>query len=97
MKKGDLVLFYHSNTGLEIVGIAKVKQEHKQDPTTQDPNWLTVELMPFKKLKTPVTLKQIKSDSVLQQMALIKTSRLSVVPVRKEEFDHILKIGSLKS
>jgi predicted RNA-binding protein with PUA-like domain len=97
MKKGDPVLFYHSNSGLEIVGIAKVKQEHRQDPTTNDPNWLTVELAPFRKLKTAVTLKQIKSDPVLQQIALVKTSRLSVVPVRKEEFDHILKLGSIKS
>jgi predicted RNA-binding protein with PUA-like domain len=95
MKKGDLVLFYHSNEGLEIVGITKVKKEHFQDPTTEDPNWLAVEIIPYKKLKTPVTLKQIKQDLTLQQMALVKLSRLSVVPVREEEFDRVLELGGM--
>jgi predicted RNA-binding protein with PUA-like domain len=95
MKKGDLVLFYHSNEGLEIVGITKVKKEHFQDPTTEDPNWLAVEITPYKKLKTPVTLKQIKQDHTLQQMALVKLSRLSVVPVREEEFDRVLELGGM--
>lgn len=94
MKKGDLVLFYHSNTGLEITGIAKVKKEHYQDPTSDDPNWLAVDLAPFKKLKNTVTLKQIKSDSILQQMDLVKISRLSVTPVRQSEFDRVTELGS---
>jgi predicted RNA-binding protein with PUA-like domain len=94
MKKGDLVLFYHSNEGLEIVGITKVKKEHYQDPTTEDPNWVAVDLSAFKKLKTPVTLKQIKQDPILQQMALVKLSRLSVIPVLAEEFDRVLELGS---
>ncbi len=94
MKKGDLVLFYHSNEGLEIVGITKVKKEHYQDPTTEDENWAAVDLAAFKKLKKPVTLKQIKQDPILQQMALVKLSRLSVVPVRPEEFDRVIELGS---
>ena len=94
MEKGDLVLFYHSNEGLEIVGIAKVKKVHYQDPTTDNPNWLAVDLAPFKKIKKPVTLQFIKQDKMLKQMALVKFSRLSVVPVLPEEFDRVLELGS---
>jgi predicted RNA-binding protein with PUA-like domain len=90
MKKGDLAFFYHSNEGLEIVGIAKVKKEHYQDPTTTDPNWLAVDFVPFKKLKNPVTLAQIKEDKNLSEMQLIKLTRLSVQAVKKEEFDYLL-------
>ena len=94
MKKGDLVLFYHSNIGLEIVGVAKVKKEHYQDPTTDDINWLTVDLAAFRKLKKPVPLTFIKQDKILKQMALVKISRLSVSPVTNEEFDRVLEMGS---
>lgn len=93
MKKGDLALFYHSNEGLEIVGIAKVKKEHYQDPTTTDTNWLAVDFIPFKTLKNPVSLAQIKADKKLQEMQLIKISRLSVSVVKKEEFDYILQLA----
>lgn len=93
MKKGDLALFYHSNEGLEIVGIAKVKKEHYQDPTTTDTNWLAVDFIPFKTLKNPVSLAQIKADKKLQEMQLIKISRLSVSAVKKEEFDYILQLA----
>ena len=93
MKKGDLALFYHSNEGLEIVGIAKVKKEHYQDPTTTDTNWLAVDFIPFKTLKNPVSLSQIKADKKLQEMQLIKISRLSVSAVKKEEFDYILELA----
>src|SRR5688572_2959625 len=82
MKKGDLVLFYHSNEGTEIVGIAKVIKEHYQDPTTDDKNWVAVDLEPFKKLKKTVTLQQIKADKKLQEMPLVKIGRLSVMPVK---------------
>src|SRR5688572_15910572 len=87
MKKGDLVLFYHSNEGKEIVGMAKVIKESYQDPTTDDANWVAVDLAPHKKFKKTVTLAQIKSDKILKTMALVKLSRLSVTPVKKEEFD----------
>ncbi len=96
MKKGDLVFFYHSNEGLEIVGIAKVVKEHYQDPTTDDTAWSVVELAPFKKLKKPVTLAQIKADKQLANMQIIKLSRLSVTAVTQAEFDHILAISESK-
>jgi len=93
MKKGDLVLFYHSNEGLSVVGIAKVAKEAFQDPTTQDINWVAVELVPFKTFKKPVSLAQIKADEKLQNIYLVRQGRLSVMPLKKEEFDHILKLG----
>lgn len=96
MKKGDLVFFYHSNEGLEIVGIAKVVKEHYQDPTTDDANWVVVDLSPFKTLKKPVTLATIKADKKLQNIGLIKQSRLSVMPVKAEEFDYILELSETK-
>lgn len=96
MKKGDLAFFYHSNEGLEIVGIAKVAKEHFQDPTTDDPAWSAVEFKPFKKLKHPVTLAQIKADAKLHSMQIIKLSRLSVSAVKPEEFDHILMLSQQK-
>ncbi|MES2837922.1 MAG: EVE domain-containing protein [Bacteroidota bacterium] len=93
MQKGDYVLFYHSNDGLNIVGIAIVAKEHYQDPTTEDKNWLVVDLKPFKKLKNPIDLTQIKQDKILSGMALVKQSRLSVSPVTKEQFDRVLELG----
>ncbi|MBL0049525.1 MAG: EVE domain-containing protein [Bacteroidetes bacterium] len=96
MKKGDLAFFYHSNEGLEIVGIAKVKKESYQDPSTVDPNWLAVDFEPFKSLKKPISLAQIKADKNLQEMQLLKLSRLSVQSVKKEEFDYILKLSESK-
>jgi predicted RNA-binding protein with PUA-like domain len=96
MKKGDLAFFYHSNEGLEIVGIAKVKKEHYQDPTTDDSNWLAVDFEPFKKLKKPISLAQIKADKKLNEMQLLKLARLSVQSVKKEEFDYILELSEKK-
>jgi predicted RNA-binding protein with PUA-like domain len=90
MKKGDLVLFYHSNEGLNIVGIAEVIKEHYQDPTTDDKNWVAVDLKPVKTLKKPINLSQIKNDDILKNMALVKQSRLSVCPVTKNEFERVL-------
>ena len=94
MKMGDLVLFYHSNEGKAVVGIAKVVKEYYQDPTTTDPNWVVVDLEPIQSLKKPVHLEQIKQDSVLQNIALVKQGRLSVMPLRSEEFDRIVEMGS---
>jgi len=96
MKKGDEVFFYHSNEGLEIVGIAKVIKEAYQDPTTEDPNWVVVDLKPVKKLKKPVTLATIKSDIRLEKIALIKLGRLSVCPITDDEWNIILELGETK-
>lgn len=86
MKKGDLVFWYHSNEGLEIVGIAKVVKEAYQDPTTEDTNWVVVDLKPVKKLPKPVTLVQMKADLRLEKLGLIRQGRLSVSPVTVEEW-----------
>ena len=94
MKKGDEVLFYHSNEGLEIVGIAKVTKEHYQDPTTDEEAWVAVDLKPVKRLKKPVSLKQIKSDKRLSEMALLRLSRLSVQPVRDEEWKVVMELSN---
>ena len=95
MKKGDLLLFYHSNEGMCIVGIAKVLKEHYQDPTTKEEAWVSVDIAPFKALKTPVTLAQIKADDYLKDMQLVKLQRLSVGIVKPEEFDRICMLGGL--
>ena len=96
MKKGDLAFFYHSNEGLEIVGIAKVVKEAYQDPTTKETAWVAVELTPFKKLKKAVSLSTIKSDPVLQKMDLVRLSRLSVGTVKADEFAKILLLSETK-
>jgi predicted RNA-binding protein with PUA-like domain len=93
MKLGELVFFYHSNEGMEIVGIAKVVGEAYPDPTSDDPRWVVVDLSPVEKLPRPVTLKEIKADPQLADIALVKLSRLSVQPVKKEEFDRILALA----
>ncbi len=94
MKKDDLVFFYHSNEGLDIVGLAKVAKEHYPDPTIDDPRWVVVDLVPVKKLNSPVSLKTIKSDPELQEMAIVKLSRLSVTPVRPHEFERIMNLAN---
>jgi predicted RNA-binding protein with PUA-like domain len=95
MKKGDLCLFYHSNEGKEIVGIARVKRPAYQDPKTDD-DWSAVDVEPVKKLKRPVTLAQAKAHPLLSKMALVKKSRISVVPVTPEELAVILQLGGAK-
>jgi predicted RNA-binding protein with PUA-like domain len=97
MKKGDLVFWYHSNEGKEIVGIAKVVKEHYQDPTTEDPNWVVVDLAPYKKLKKTVTLEQVKADKRLKDMDLVRLSRLSVGTVKPDEFDAVLLMAETKA
>ncbi|HMI02932.1 MAG TPA: EVE domain-containing protein [Pedobacter sp.] len=94
MKEGDLVLFYHSNDGKNVVGIAKVVKEFYQDPTTDDANWVVVELAPVESLKNPVSLEQIKAEESLKDISLVKQGRLSVMPLRAAEFDKILEMGS---
>ena len=94
MSVGDLVLYYHSNEGKDIVGIAKVIKESYQDPTTDDTNWVVVELAPVEALKNPVSLAQIKAEPSLKDIQLVRLSRLSVAAIKKEEFDKILEMGS---
>jgi predicted RNA-binding protein with PUA-like domain len=94
MKAGDLVMWYHSNEGKEIVGIARVVKEFYQDPTTEDPNWVVVDLEPVESLKKPVTLEQIKADERLKEIGLIRQGRLSVMALKAEEFDRILELAS---
>jgi predicted RNA-binding protein with PUA-like domain len=94
MQEGDLVLFYHSNDGKAVVGIAKVVKPFYQDPTTEDPNWVVVDLAPVESLKTPVTLETIKADPQLKDIGLVRQGRLSVMGLKKEEFDRILELGS---
>lgn len=93
MKKGDQVLFYHSNEGLEIVGIAKVAKEAYPDPTTDDKAWVAVDLKAYKKLKKPVSLEQIKADKRLANMALVRLGRLSVQPVTDDEWNMIMEMS----
>jgi predicted RNA-binding protein with PUA-like domain len=96
MKKGDEVFFYHSNEGLEIVGIAKVSKEYYQDPTTDDANWVVVNLKPHKKLKQAVPLSVIKADARLKDMTFVRIGRLSVSPVTDAEYAAILELGGMK-
>ena len=94
MKEGDLVLFYHSNEGKNVVGVAKVVREFYQDPTTDDANWVVVDLSPVESLKNPVSLEQIKAEESLKDISLVRQGRLSVMPLKAEEFDKILEMGS---
>ena len=105
MKEGDEVLFYHSDqvaseigftlnvNDKQVVGIARVAKEFYQDPTTDDERWVVVDLVPVRKLDKPVTLAQIKADDSLSEFALIRNSRLSVMPVDKDHYQTILKMS----
>lgn len=96
MKKGDELFFYHSNEGVEIVGIAKVAKEFYQDPTTDDSTWVVIDVKPVRKLKTPVSLAQIKADKRLTDMALVRLGRLSVQPVTEKEWQIVLELAGEK-
>jgi predicted RNA-binding protein with PUA-like domain len=96
MKKGDEVFFYHSNEGMEIAGIAMVVKESYQDPTTGDKNWVVVDLSAVKPLKKTVTLAQIKAEPKLENMELVKNSRLSVQKVTPDEWKVVLKMSERK-
>lgn len=97
MEEGDEVFYYHSNEGLEIVGIAEVVKESYQDPTTDNTNWVVVDLKPIKRLDCPVTLQEIKATLSLAQMDLVKNSRLSVQKVTDKEWKQVLKMAAKKS
>ncbi len=96
MKKGDLVLWYHSNEGLEIVGMAKVVKEAYQDPTTDEDAWVVVDLKPFKKLKKPVGLAEMKANPRLANMDLVRLGRLSVGTVKEDEWKIIMEMSGTK-
>ena len=94
MKIGDLVFFYHSNEGKEIVGLAKITKEHYPDPTIDDPRWVVVELEAVSKFDKTITLATMKAHPLLAEMALVKHSRLSVTPVKPIEFDTIINLAN---
>ncbi len=96
MKKGDLVLFYHSVDGKEVVGVAKVAAEAYPDPTAKKGDWSVVDLVPVKKLAQPVTLADVKADPKFEDMMLVKRARLSVQPVSSVHFKRVLKLGKTK-
>ena len=96
MKKGDQVFFYHSVVGKQIMGVAQVSRESYPDPTTDDTAWVVVDLKPVKSLKVPVSLAQIKAHPKLNEIALVKQSRLSVIPLTQPEFKIILGLGKTK-
>ncbi len=89
MRKGDAVLYYHSGKERAVVGVARVEHAAYPDPTATDGDWLAVDLVPVKKLATPVALEKIKSEKTLQQIGLVRQSRLSVMPLTRVEFDTI--------
>lgn len=93
MKKGDVVLYYHSNEGKEIVGVAQVAKTAYQDPTT-DEDWSVVELEPVKTLKRPIGLAELKVHPLLSQMALVRRSRISVTPVTDAELEAVLALSA---
>ncbi|MGV3757003.1 MAG: EVE domain-containing protein [Verrucomicrobiota bacterium] len=96
MKTGDYVLFYHSVTDKQVVGIAKVAKEFYPDPTAAEGDWSVVDLVPHKPLKIPVTLEQIKADAVLKDIPLVRQSRLSVTPLNEIQFKHLLTLAGTK-
>ncbi|HAB16557.1 MAG TPA: EVE domain-containing protein [Verrucomicrobiota bacterium] len=99
MKKGDLVLYYHSSVGKEVVGCAKVAREAYPDPTAEEGDWSCVDLVPFQPLKRAVTLEQLKVDPLTKDLPLIRQSRLSVMPIPEPSFRRILELAgtTLKS
>lgn len=95
MKKGDEALFYHSNEGMEIVGIVKISKEAYQDPTTSDDRWVAVDIKPFKKITKPVPLALLKTDERFANMDLVRLGRLSVQTVKPSEWALIMKLAGM--
>lgn len=96
MKKGDFVFFYHSVTGKEVVGLARVAKEFYSDPTATEGDWSCVDLEPAKPLKNPVPLETIKADKTLKEMKLVKQSRLSVSPLTPVEYARLMELSGTK-
>ena len=93
MARGDLVLFYHSNEGKEVVGVARVTKRAYPDPTTDDPRWVVVDLVPVRGFLEAVSLRAIKAEKSLAKIQLVTHSRLSVMPLPRAAFDRILALG----
>jgi|TARA_B100001971_G_scaffold205064_1_gene222009 predicted RNA-binding protein with PUA-like domain len=96
MKKDDVVMYYHSVSEKAVVGMARVTREAYPDPTAKEGDWSVVDLKPVKAMVEPVTLEKIKADAKLSGIALIKQSRLSVMPLRRSEFQRILQLGKTR-
>lgn len=95
MKKGDICFFYHSGDESSVVGIASITKENYPDPTATDGDWTAVDVKAIKKLKTPVTLKQVKAEKILADMPLVKISRLSVSPLTEAHYNKIISMSKL--
>jgi predicted RNA-binding protein with PUA-like domain len=96
MKKSDPVLFYHSVSEKQVVGLAKVEKEFYPDPTADEGDWSVVDLVPVKALAKPVSLETIKADKVLKDIPLVRQSRLSVIPLNAEQFERLMKLAETK-
>ncbi len=96
MKKGDPVFYYHSVTGKDVVGLAKVLKEAYADPTATEGDWTAVDLAPVKKLAVPVTLETIKTDKLLKDMPLVRQSRLSVTSLTEAQFNRLMALAETK-
>ncbi len=96
MKQGEQVLFYHSNIGMEVVGVMEILEEAFQDPTTDDQRWSAVRVKAINPFPKPVKLSEMKQHPLLQNIGLIKQSRLSVMPLTDEEFAVIMDLGGMK-
>jgi predicted RNA-binding protein with PUA-like domain len=96
MKVGDRVLFYHSGEQKAVVGVAQVAKAPYPDPTADEAQWIAVDIKPLKPLRAPVPLSTIKAEPKLASMLLVRQSRLSVMPVTKEEFEKIVALGAGK-
>ena len=96
MKQGDTVLFYHSVSEKQVVGVAKVKKEAYPDPTAKEGDWAAVDLAPVKALAKPVTLDALKSDKILKDMLLLRQSRLSVTPLTREQYERLMTLAETK-
>jgi predicted RNA-binding protein with PUA-like domain len=96
MRQGDLVLFYHSVHGKEVVGIARVTRESYPDPTSDDARWVVVDLEPVQPLERPVPLAELKADPLLGESPLVRQSRLSVMPFDKAQFEQVLRLGETR-
>jgi predicted RNA-binding protein with PUA-like domain len=95
MKKGDSVLFYHSVSDKQVVGLARVEKEAYRDPTATEGDWVCVDLVPIKPVANPVTLETIKADKILKEMPLVRNSRLSVTPVSSQQFERLMKLTDI--
>jgi predicted RNA-binding protein with PUA-like domain len=96
MKKGDLVLFYHSVSEKHVVGLARVDKEAYPDPTADEGDWSAVNLVPVKTLKAPVSLESIKTDKILKNIPLVRQSRLSVTPLTPGQFNRLLALAETR-